>query len=405
MPDRLIFYHHKNLALAKYVAHYAALDSTILGVKTEFLSLPQQAAQPSWASLPRGLRRLLFFARPDLVICLDDGVRPIHPVFAFEITQHVPARDHWMQRFSNLVGCAQEGVPGAYIMPFDMSAHPKFKSVIDPAFFFAYDRVTEIHQTPMFIAEWETPDRHTPKSDKKFAAQPCSEMPDMKRAFDFLRTAVDAAYHGRPTASLMRERSIIDLRDRIRQRAYQTGLPSITSFARLANSMPDGKPLTLNEFKAWVGSKNLVLPKDLPDRMIRRDKFLVFTPQVSIRGKTKDELRAALMKRIDEKGGDPYLGQPLVFDYLFCRLGATPYERDCSVVANLTDLKFSDLAKFHRKIWEASPLQFTKLKDIKHIPTYTMHLKEGGVETMKNFLKLYAFTADVIVFDDGILYF
>lgn len=405
MPDHLLFYHHKNLALAKYVAHYARLDKVIKGATAEFLSLPQQAAQSSWATLPRGLRRLLFFARPDLVICLDDGVRPVHPVFAFEITEHVPARDHWMQRFPNLVGCAQEGVPGAYIMPFDMSEHPKFKSKIDPDFFFAYDRVTEIHQTPVFIAEWETPDQHTPKLDKTFAAQPCSNMPDMKRAFDFLRTAVNAASHGRPVSSLMRERSIIDLRNRIRQRAYQNRLPSISSFARLANAMPNNRPLTKAEFDAWVNSKQLTVPSNLPDRMVRRDKFLIFTPQVSDRGKSKAELRAALMKRIDQKGGDPYLGQPLAFDYLFCRLGTTPYERDCSVVVNLTDLKFADLAKFHRKMWENSPLQHTNLKYIKDIPTYTMHLKEGGVETIKNFLKLYAFTADIIVFEDGIIYF
>jgi hypothetical protein len=402
---KFIFYHHKNLALAKYVAHYADLPKTAPGAKIEFKSLPQQAVENTWAELPNQLRRLLFFARPDLVICLDDGVRPTHPVFAFEITQHVPARDHWMQRFPNLVGCAQEGVPGAYIMPFDMSEHPSFKSVIDPDFFFAYDRVTEIHQTPVFIAEWQTPDRRTPKGDSKFAAQPCSKMPDMVRAFEFLRTAVDAAFHGRPVASLMRERTIIDLRDRIRQRAYQSQLPSIASFKRLQHAMPNNRPLTLPELRAWLKGKSLTLPTNLPDRLVRRNKFLVFTPQVSTRGKTQAQLRSALMTRIDKKGGDPYLGQPLAFDYLFCRLGTTPYERDCSVVANLTDLKFEDLAKFHRKVWEKSPLQFTSLKKIKHIPTYTMYLKEGGSETIKNFLKLYAFTADLIVFEDGIIYF
>jgi hypothetical protein len=111
------------------------------------------------------------------------------------------------------------------------------------------------------------------------------------------------------------------------------------------------------------------------------------------------------MERIDKRGGDPYLGQPLAFDYLFCRLGETPHERDVSVVANLTDLKFKDLAKFHIKMWERSPLQYGDLKRIKHIPTYTMYLKEGGVEVLKNFLRVYAFSSDIIVFSDGLVYF
>jgi hypothetical protein len=405
MNTNFVFYHHKNLDLAKYVEHHAKLADVVPGSTTRFESLPQQAAQESWAELPHPLRRLLFFARPDVVICMDDGTRPIHPVFAFEITEHVPARDHWLQRFVNLVGCAQERVPGAYIMPFDMSKHPKFPSKIDAPFFFAYDRVTEIHQTPIFIAEWETVGQATRKLDKTYPSQPKSDMPDMVRAFEFLRAAVASAHHGRPVSSLMRERSIIELRDRIRSRAYEVGVPEIKNFRRLSACMPDNRPLNTKEFEAWLAKEGLKLPSALPDRIERRDRFLVFTPQSDKRGKSPAELRAALMERIDKKGGDPYLGQPLAFDYLFCRLGETPYERDCNVVANLTDLKFEDLAKFHRKVWENSPLQHTDIKKIGHVPTYTMHLKEGGVEVLKNFLRVYAFTADMIVFSDGVIYF
>jgi len=115
MPSSFLVYHHKNLALAEYVVAYASLKE--FGEVTTF-SLPQQATHPPFAELPPALRRLLFFARPDVVICLDDGSRPVRPIFAFELTNHVPAQDHWMQRFVNLVGCAQESVPGAYVMPF-----------------------------------------------------------------------------------------------------------------------------------------------------------------------------------------------------------------------------------------------------------------------------------------------
>ena len=39
------------------------------------------------------------------------------------------------------------------------------------------------------------------------------------------------------------------------------------------------------------------------------------------------------------------------------------------------------------------------------IPIYTLHLGSGLGQVMKNFVRLYSFAADLIVFSDGILYF
>src|SRR3954454_14780991 len=140
----------------------------------------------------------------------------------------------WAQQFDQI----EQPVPGAYIMPFDMSNHPTFKSTLDSYFFFAYDRVTEIHQTPIFIAEWETINKRDLRLDSKYAAQPDSKMADMVRAFSFLRSAIEASFHGRPVSHLMRERSIIELRDRIRSRAYRERVPEIADFRRLSVCMP-----------------------------------------------------------------------------------------------------------------------------------------------------------------------
>jgi hypothetical protein len=51
-------------------------------------------------------------------------------------------------------------------------------------------------------------------------------------------------------------------------------------------------------------------------------------------------------------------------------------------------------------------MQYTNIKDIeKDVPRYTMALREGEAQVVKNFLRIYAFAADVIVFREGILYF
>uniref|UniRef100_UPI0015931DB4 hypothetical protein n=2 Tax=Burkholderia vietnamiensis TaxID=60552 RepID=UPI0015931DB4 len=325
---KFIIYHHKNLALANYVIECSpTLKDQNARHNVTVVSLPQQHTHVGFAVLPTALRRLLFFARPDVVVCIDDGLRPIQPIFAFELTDHVPAQDHWMQRFNHLVGCAQQGVPGAYVLPFSMRKHPTFPSELDHVFFFAYDRVTEIHETPMFIAEWEVVDEETTKCDHLYASLPDRKSPDLILTFDYLEKVIDYAIHGRSLQDLHRERLIVNLRNRIRRRAY-ADLPKISDFARLRFNQPDNRPLTNVEFENLLIAKGLALPNDYPERLLKRDKHLVFVPQSDRKGKTDDDLRAALIKRIKDKGGDPYLGQPLAFDYMFCRLGPSTSERD-----------------------------------------------------------------------------
>lgn len=404
---RFILYHHKNKALAEYLVTYSPrLAAASKSGELAIISLPQQTTSTDYAELPTALRKLLFFARPDCVICLDDGIREIHPVFAIELTESVPAQDHWMQRFNNLVGCSLEKVPGAYILPFEMPNHPKFKSSLDAVFFYAYERVTEIHQTPTYIAEWETEGGKNLVNDSspKFAGMPNHKSPDLKRTFQFLDRVLDCAIHGRPTEELMRERLIVNLRDQLRRRAYAT-LPKPTDFRRLQFCLKGNDFFNEEEFDGWLVERKISKPSDMPDRISLRKRYLIWTPQIERSGKTAIELRQTLVARIRDKGGSPYEGQPLAFDYMFCRLGETPHQRDTNLVIDLGVLRFSDFAEYHKKIWEKSPLQYTDLKKIQHIPTYTMHLKEGFSQAFKNVIRLYSFAADIIVFEDGLIYF
>jgi hypothetical protein len=155
-PTKIFLLHHQTRKWTDYVSEYSDLKSLVASglVALQVDSLPGQNASLRFAQLPDSVRRLLFFAKPDLLICMDDGVKPFRPIFAIDVTEHVPARDHWIQRFPNLVGCAQEGIPGAFVIPDDMPNRVPFAGKTDPFFFFAYDRVVEIHQTPIYIARW-----------------------------------------------------------------------------------------------------------------------------------------------------------------------------------------------------------------------------------------------------------
>lgn len=370
----------------------------------EVLSFPQQNRHKGFSELPASIRRLLYFAKPDTLICLDDGIRPIIPIFAVEISSHVSARDHWMQRFPNLVGCAQERVPGAYIMPGATPNRPNFSGSVDPLFYYAYDRVMEIHQIPFYIAEWQSTDGETLDRDIDFTDQPDHSSSELKRMFSFINLVIESSIHGRDLSSLMNNRLIVDLRDGVRKIGYQD-LPQINSFNRLLFNMPTGQFLSWEEVVDWISEKGIDLPTDLPDRIVKRDRNIIFVPQSQREGKTVDELRATLIDRIEKRSGDPYTGQPLVFDYLFCRLGVSPYERDTNLIIDLSVLSFSDLAKYHQSVWQNSPLRFTNYSEIKHIPTYTIHMNEPLSQLMKTFLRLYFYSADIILFREGPIFF
>jgi len=402
---RFLLYHHKNRVLSEYVKKFSILSDFDRdeSYNVEILSLPQQNNHDDFAELPESIRRLLFFAKPDLVICFDDDKNPIKPIFAFEHTQHVPARDHWMQRFVNLVGCAQEGIPGAYIIPFSMQNRPNFTGVIDSVFFFAYDRIMDIHKIPFYIAEWETADGQTLKPDLEFPFMPDHTSKDIKNAFLFLNLVIKAAIQENDFRNLMSDRLIVDLRIQIRGIAYKS-IPKISDFKRLSQNMPNDNFLINSELETWLDRKGMSLPPHLPDRIIKRNKNLIFAPQLYDE-ESRSEVRLKLLERIHKRGGDPYLGQPLAFDYIFCRLGETPYQRDANLVIDLSVLSFSDLANYHKQVWSNCPLQIEEFGNLTNIPKYTLYLTKGCPQVIKNFLRVYAFTADIIVFSDGIIYF
>lgn len=405
-PIKFHLLHHKERKWAEYMLKYSDLATLVRGslATAHIDSLPGQNSTVRFAELPESIRRLLFFAQPDLLVCMDDGVKPVQPIFALDVTEHVAARDHWIQRFPNLVGAAQEGVPGAFVAPRDMPDRAGFPGKTDPFFFYAYDRVVEIHQTPMFIAEWTSTDGQNLDSDAHFGGLPPHASPDIAKLLTFFNLVLDSAVKGRPFGELMRDRLIVDLRDQLRGIAYQS-VPKIADFRRLTENLTAGQPWSHQELDDWVTSLGLRLPADLPDRVAKRNKNIVLRPMLRGSG-TAATRRRSLKARIKEKGGDPYTQQPLVMDYLFCRLGPTPLERDANLVIDLTDLKFSDFAEYVKKTWSESPLQYTDIRKLKgKVPVYSLHLGDGLAQVMKNFIRIYAFAADVIVFEDGVIYF
>lgn len=286
--NHFYLYHHKSKRFAEYVYEFSKVSSMVSdGIATYSIENLPNNNSTKFAELPEELRKLLFFAKPDVIICYDNGLLPIRPVFAFELTNHVPARDHWLQRFNNLVGCAQIGVPGAYVLPFDLSLRPSFAGKLDSAFFYGYDRVMEIHRTPFYIAEWESSDKANLDLDSLYSDLPAHDSEPIKKAFAFLNKVMDSVISGLNIELLLQDRLIVDLRDDIRKKAY-TPIPQIQDFERLAKNMPNNGFLTWIEVVAWLSKKGITIPRNLPDRIAKRQRNLIFTPIADQRGRRKN---------------------------------------------------------------------------------------------------------------------
>lgn len=407
MDNIVLYYDDKEKDFVDYFEEYTVLDDWKKAkiITTTQVKLPSKNSEKGYFSLPEKLRELLYFTKPDLVICLDDGKEPTRPIFVVEKTSAKVAQDHWLQRFNNLVGAAQLGIPGAYITPFDLSKDPAFPGKLDSAFFYAYGRVMEIHSMPIYIAEWKTinDDKENLKFDtnQKYLLQPDHSSEPISNLIKFTNLALEYARMGKDVTKLMADRLMVDLRGEMNKRAFAC-IPQMSDFQRLTFAMSSGKPLSTREFSSYIKKKKLKMPANLPERITKRDEYVVFTPV--IKGNTAKR-HDTFVNRL-KHGADPYVGQPLAMDYMFCRIGCTPYERDKNLIIDLSFYEFKEYAAAYNKLHGGCPLKEDKYKDISNnLYKYGVITTEGCAQTQNVFWRIYTFAADMILLKDGILVF
>jgi len=142
----------------------------------------------------------------------------------------------------------------------------------------------------------------------------------------------------------------------------------------------------------------------MPERLWNRPLSMVFVPRPQVR-EGRRVTKETLLDRIQKRNGNPYNGMPLAFDYMFCRLGPTPRERDRNLIVDLSELSFRDFARFHKTIHDKSPLAKLSPPSSEIIPKYSLHLTQGYVHELKDFIRAYCYAADVIVLKDFVVPF
>lgn len=399
-PKWKLYYHRESSRpLAEALLQYSKLSKLNNGVEIE--ALPNKNSDSKFGTLPYSIRKLLFFGHPDVILTYYDGLQPEKAVFAWEITDAKPATDHWMQRFPSLVGACEIGVPSVFILRFEANT-PSWTSKVKSEFFYAYDRVMTIHRIPIYLANWESKSGAL-QEDPHYPGVPDNKSEAMKDTINFLNLIIDYTVHGRDLVGLSQERLIVELKNKLTTQISDIPIPS--SYQRLTVLDKSGYVDTDKALKYLKEKTKKDLPQ-IPERIKNRKRSLVFVPRPSVvLGKRKNVKEASFLERIEKRNGNPYNGMPLSFDFMFCRLGDTPRERDINLIVDLSELSFKDFAKFHKRTHDSSPLAKTSPPDKKEISRYSLHLTDGYAHEIKDFIRQYCYAADIILLKDFVVPF
>ena len=312
MEDKWTLYYHKEKSrtLAEFLRDLSQLKKYPGSVQIE--SLPNNNVGNEFARLPRSVRKLLFFGHPDVILSYNNGIEPEKAVFAWEITDAKPATDHWMQRFPSLVGACELGVPTVFILRFKADTE-KWSGHLESEFFYAYDRVMEIQQIPIYLADWLPDATGKFAFDKDYPDVPDRSSDSMIDTLEFLNKVIDYAIHGKNFHNLIRERLLVELRNKIKVRIHE--VPTPTEYKRLILGNPSGYN-NWSEVESYIKTRTTFSITHIPNRIRLRSKSLIFVPRPEFH-KGKRKLKETLLSRITKKNGNPYNGMPLAFDFMF----------------------------------------------------------------------------------------
>ena len=393
-----LYYHRESSRpLAEFLKSNTKLSTETVNIHP----LSNTNSDNKFGLLPYSVRKLLFFGHPDVMLSYYDGLQPERCVFAWEITDAKPATDHWMQRFTSLVGACEVGVPSVFILKFEANTK-QWSAEIESEFFYAYNRVMDIHRIPIYIANWQPDVSGKFQEDPDYSGIPYRKIEPMMDSVGFFEMVMDYAVHGKDFKNLLQERLIVDLKDKLTVKISVKPTPS--EYERLCIIDKKGYVDTSKALEYIKNKLGKELP-EIPERIKNREKSIVFVPRPQVCSGRRANPKETLLNRIQKRNGNPYNGMPLAFDFMFCRLGPTPRERDKNLIIDLSELSFAEFASFHKDIHDKSPLGSTTPPSEESLPKYSLHLTQGYTHEFKDFIRQYCYAADILIFKDFVVPF
>ena len=118
---------------------------------------------------------------------------------------------------------------------------------------------------------------------------------------------------------------------------------------------------------------------------------------------SRDESLVFYPTRVTAHAGDPYVGMIGYYDIAFCRVGKSTRERNYNLIAHCKNVSIDEINISMNK-FNKTKCPFLQDVSTSQLEKYSYHLKYGCKLTKSKPIRIYVELADLIIFNDGIIY-
>ena len=360
--------------------------------------------------IPTHLKQILYLDAPDVVIERDNK-----PIASVEISTEAGTGHDVFQRFGRIAAAVERGVPALYVFPEGVWIPRRDRSgwdSLNPLIFRTLERLMTLYGVPALLHYYPTEYRtrcpeapngsdrgHVFDPSSTYAHHPDSGDGEMQALFEGLELIVSRALAGTVTPTLANERLFQGRREWMQAEFVRKG----GADTRLS---PETATKTVPSTAIVEYIQDCLHTQYVPGGFFaEREETVIYCVD-------SKEVRA-----------DPYVGALAALDYLMCRVGRTFEDRDRNLAiawGNVSSenghltvqskkgnsvTKFTDPVKGlysePRKVLLGKA--YSELKP-KEIPRYLMQVRWGTAFTKRKEIRMLAYFADAILFEDGALW-
>lgn len=356
-----------------------------------YRKIPTQNNSIEFTKLPAYVADILYLDKPDIIISGSISGEHEKPIFSIEFASCTPQYQHALQRFSRMMASVVNGCPSVLILPQNKRENDEGIRMYKRSRAVEYGavRLMDIFGVPAFIFDWE--DDNGILKMEGTTGLPLLSSNSIKELSKLLNDSIKEFHKIDYVNALWRLPVSKKLLDETRVRAYTGGTPTIdqpgggtggTSSSKL--DLIKTKDLLTKIEKISIVHKAQV--KKISKFILEREDSLVFYPT-----------------RITAHAGDPYVGMIGYYDIAFCRVGKTTRERNYNLIAFCNDVSIDEINTTMTQ-FNNHKCPFVEDLTTKKLESYSYHLKYGCKLTKTKPARIHAELADIVVFNDGIIY-
>lgn len=361
--------------------------------------------------VPTHLKQILYLDAPDIVIEKDNV-----PFVSVEISEEAGTGHNAFQRFGRLAAAVERKVPALYVYPeavWVSRASGGRWDRVNPSIFRTLEQVMRIYDIPALLfyypTEYQTRSPQPPMgpgkghrrdTDPQYPQHPDSSDSEMQALFETLELMVQRALVGGSSSPrLINERVVQDRRSWMQTEFVNKGGPT----------------------GVWSPETAVqVVPSSAVIRYIQDVLGTSYMPGGFFAERDETVIYAADSRTVR---ADPYTGAFAALDYLRCRVGESFEDRDKNLAMAWGRASFEDgqldvsstrgcsvtgytdpvrrLYGDQRKVLLGTPYAQLRPTDI---PRYFMQIRWGTAYTKEKVIRMLAYFADAILFEDGALW-